>query len=162
MEFQRTTLSGLPLPDQFEERGRWTYSTWMPGDPCPATGRVVREVQLSESGDLLLALATGKQVLWVFDQRSMMNTLVPVTNFYNELMLLKGERDPGRALNHKLLFDAMETFTDAELRDAFTRYNKVFRKVDQERLILPASGEEEGMQRQSMMKRFRNMFGGRG
>jgi hypothetical protein len=160
IEFQQTTLSGVPVPDEFTEANRWSYSYWLPGMPCPATGASVREIPLSGGGDLLLVLAIGKRVVWVFDAVSMTNALVPVTNFYNELMLIKGVRDPAIGLDHRRLFDAMDEFSDAELCEAFKRYNNVYRKVAPERLI-PVSEDGGTAQRRTLGERIRGMFGGR-
>jgi hypothetical protein len=160
IEFQRTTLSGVPLPAEFVETGRWCHSYWNPGDPCPATGKPVRQVDLSRDGALQLVLSTGRRVLWVFDSLTMMNTLVPVTNFYNELMLLKGIRDAAIVLDHRRLFDAMDEFTDNELRDAFARYNKVFRKVEQDRLLQMSVEQSTPPERPGLVARMMRMFGG--
>ncbi|HET7152282.1 MAG TPA: hypothetical protein VFJ29_00820, partial [Candidatus Kapabacteria bacterium] len=58
------------------------------------------------------------------------NHLIPVTNFYNELMIFKQIRDPKVALDHKNLFTYLTQFTDAELIGAFKHYNVLYKKVD--------------------------------
>jgi hypothetical protein len=144
------------LPDGWTEIDRWTYSSWKPGAPCPATRRSVREIQLDRDGELLLAVSPIQHVLWLYDARTMVTTLVPVTNFYNELMMLKGVRDPKIALDHKRLFTELDGFTVAELRDAFFRYNGAYRKVAPERLFR----EESRPERESLVARIVGIFKG--
>ena len=141
VEFQIGTIDAPELPEEFVEESRWSYSGWLPGEPCPATGGSVREIPLDPAGEILLVISPQKRVLWLYDAVTMVITLVPVTNFYNELMLLKGIRDPKIALDHKRLFSSPEDYSDADLREAFLRYNTTFRKVDRERLH-PATVEE--------------------
>jgi hypothetical protein len=116
------------------ERSRWCYSYWSPGEPSPSDGGALRELTLDERAELVLALDPRRRVMWLHDAVTRGNTLIPVTNFYNELMLLKGVRDPDIALVHRRLFDNPEESSDAELRAAFRRYNATWRKVDADRL----------------------------
>ena len=118
---------GDEIPDHFEEKRRWTYSTWSPGDPSPATGRGVREVRID--GALTLAIAAGEKRLWVHDTLSGMVHLIPITNFYNELMIHKHIREPKTALQSGLFFDQLNSYTDADLCAAFVAYNMMRRRV---------------------------------
>lgn len=123
--------------DEYEiadESRRWCFSYWVPGDASPASGARVRELTLDDTQSLVLALDAEKRLMWLHDATTMGNMLIPVTNFYNELMLLKGMRDPAVGLAHRRLFDVPEENDDAILRRAFARYNMTFRKVDAARL----------------------------
>ena len=115
------------IPDHFEERRRWTYSHWLPGRPSPDTGTAVREVSISPS--LILAFASEERRLWVHDGGTGMNHLIPVTNYYNELMLHKRIRDPKIALDSALLFSRFADYTEEDLRAAFLAYNTLKRRV---------------------------------
>lgn len=118
---------GEEVPDHFEEKRRWTYSTWMPGMSSPATGSSVREVVL-EPG-VVLAICPSEKRLWVWERSTGMVLLIPVTNFYNELMVQKRVRDPKTALHSALLFERCAVWTDAELRSAFLAYNALRKRV---------------------------------
>jgi len=118
---------GDELPDHFEEKRRWTYSTWLPGSPSPATGVHVREIPVSN--ELVLAIARDERRLWICDRTTGMNHLIPVTNYYNELMLHKGIRDPKIALKSNLLFEDLDRYADAELRASFIVYNALRPRV---------------------------------
>ncbi len=159
VEFQIATQNIGGVPENFRERSAWTYSRWLPGGPCPATGAVVREIPLNPRRALLLVISPVKRVLWLHDAEDLTNTLVPVTNYYNELMLLKGIRDPERALDHKRLFSELEDLTDGELRGAFVRYNSGFPKVDPARIGEPAG---EGPAVLPLWRRIANALRGRG
>jgi hypothetical protein len=121
------------IPAQLEEHSRWTYSTWDPSDACPQCGRVLREVPMHSTGPdggrFVLAVCSTDRRLWVFDPSTGVNRLIPVTNFYNELMLHKNIREPGIALDSRRLFTDVDRFSDSDLAYAFLTYNKIRTKV---------------------------------
>jgi hypothetical protein len=159
VEFQIGTIGTGEMPEDFQEESRWSYSGWLPGKLCPATGSPVREIPLDRAAEILLVVSPEKRVLWLYDAHTMVVTLVPVTNFYNELMLLKGIRDPKIALDHKRFFTSLDDYSDADLRDAFSRYNTTFRKVARERLDVAKESKEEGG---SFVAKVINIFRGKG
>jgi hypothetical protein len=141
---------GEEIPAHFEEKRRWTYSLWLPGEPSPVTGLPVHQVTIE--GDLVLAIAKQEKRIWVYDRKSGMNLLIPITNFYNELMLHKSIRDPRVALKSDLFFQSLETYTDAEIRASFIAYNKLKRKVE---LKGPPTIEEQHGLKEFLMKLLR-------
>jgi hypothetical protein len=159
IELRVAMLRGGPVPDDYTELRRWSYASWLPGEPCPASGGPVREVPLDTTGTIRLAISPRRRVLWLHDPRAMTNTPVPVTNFHNELMLAAGVRDPAIALDPGRLFSALDEFSDGELRSAFRRYNMSFRKIDPERLAPPLP---EAVGAPSLLDRIRSIFRGRG
>jgi hypothetical protein len=54
---------------------------------------------------------------------------VPVTNYYNELMLLKQIRDPEIALSSRKLFERLDEYSDTDLANAFLAYNRLRTKI---------------------------------
>ena len=118
---------GEEVPDHFEEKRRWTYSTWAPGSPSPATGDRAREVRVSDA--LSLGILSPEQRLLLHDSSTGMVHLIPITSFYNELMLHKNIRDPKTALNAKLLFQNLHAYSDEDLRSAFVSYNRLKHRV---------------------------------
>jgi len=85
---------------------------------------------------MVLAICAKDKRLWIYEEASGVNHLIPVTNFYNELMLEKNVRDPEVALDSKRLFTDLSSWTDAELLRAFAAYNKLRTKVKLESPIL--------------------------
>ncbi|MFN0158448.1 MAG: hypothetical protein ACKVRP_10300 [Bacteroidota bacterium] len=118
---------GEEIPDHFEEKRRWTYSTWEPGHASPATGTPVRQVAIDDN--VTLAIAREEKRLWVHDRRTGMVLLIPITNFYNELMIHKSIRDPRVALHSSRFFSDTENYSDEDICMAFHSYNKLKPKV---------------------------------
>ena len=118
---------GDEIPDRFEEKRRWTYSSWKPGLPSPSSGEMMREVRIDDG--LVLGIARAERRLLLHDSATGINHLIPITNFYNELMLHKNIRDPKIALNSSLFFQNLESYRDDELRATFVSYNKLKRRV---------------------------------
>jgi hypothetical protein len=111
----------------YEEKRRWSYSSWVPGHPSPSTGQPVREVGIGTGH--VLAIAPSDRRIWIWDRERTMNFLVPITNFYNEIMLTRGIRDPAVALKSSRLFTDLSSYTDDDLRMAFIAYNALRPKV---------------------------------
>ena len=138
------------VPKEFEESRRWTYSTWNPGQPCPQCLKPLREVSMHTPAGkhLILAMCTNNKRLWAFDKESRVNRLIPVTNFYNELMLHKNIRDPKVALDGKQLFVDLEEYSDEDLTYAFFTYNKIRTKFHIDDKL-----EADYKKKQSLLKR---------
>jgi hypothetical protein len=133
------------LPAEIEELRRWTYSEWSPGEPCPQCRGDLREVPMraagGEGGAFVLAVCPADKRLWVFDAAAEISRLIPVTNFYNELMLHKHIRDPRIALESRRFFAELGSYSDADLTHAFFTYNNINTKV-------PVSGPVEALRKE--------------
>ncbi len=155
VEFEIASLKSETIPREWKEIRRWTYSTWLPGKPCPICRGIVREVPLRASPTHLLALAICRadKKIWIYDSETGINHIIPLTNFYNELMLHKNVREPSIALRPELLFANIDTYSDRDLLYAFVTYNKLRTKIvlDHEIVIPPEP-------RKSLLQRLRSLF----
>lgn len=131
VEYEIVNLHGDVVSSGFQEIRRWTFSSWLPSQACPACGQALRQVNMNvESGQkLVLAVCPSDKRLWVYNEATGINHPIPVTNFYNELMLHKNVRDPQTAFDSKRLFADLSTFSDEDLIKAFVTYNKLRTKV---------------------------------
>ncbi len=127
IEFDVTLKYTDKIPADIDEQERWNYSEWNPGDKAPHDNSTVRETVISP-GEYILAFAPAHKKIWLHESKSGVNHLIPLTNYYNELMRFKRIRDPKRALNPKLMFEKLNEFTDDELMNAFVLYNKYMRR----------------------------------
>jgi len=147
------------VPPEFEEYRRWTYSIWSPGDACPQCMRGVREISMPAGKEthehVVLALCANDRRLWVYEESTQVNRLIPTTNFYNELMLHKNIRDPKRALDSKLLFTGLDSFSDGDLTYAFLTYNKLKTKVH-----IDSGVETESRESKGFLKTLKKMISG--
>jgi hypothetical protein len=136
------------IPEEFEEAKRWTYSTWLPGMACPQCGKPVREVAIRMVNDPrphhVLAVCADNGRLWLYAEPDQINHLIPVTNFYNELMLHRNIRDPRIALDSKKLFSELASFSDDDLTRAFITYNALKTKVHFTGPVAAGSSEKPG------------------
>jgi hypothetical protein len=126
-------LNGDTIPDKITEVRRWSYSRWNPGEPSPATGKPVREVKVFSKfeSNLILVLSPSDKKIWLHEIDSGVNYIIPVTNFFNELM--RQRRDIFEkigGLNVPLIFENIDKFSDAQINNAFLSYSKIFGKVD--------------------------------
>ena len=120
-----------------------SLSFFGPVDPDPAF-EPLRTVELIKDGFYLSFLIHLKKIL-LTDISSGYNALVPVSNFYNELMFVKNIRDPKIALKPQLFFNDVEHYTDSDFKEAFIRYNKIFRRAEIEfNLSVTSPSTKEG------------------
>lgn len=115
------------IPPEINIINSWNYSEWMPGNRAPKDNSDVREIKIDEK--YILAIAQLHKKIWLYEYDSGINYLIPVTNFYNYLMIVKKIRDEKIVLNYSLLFKNPETNSDEEIISAFILYNKYFRRI---------------------------------
>ena len=108
----------------------------------------------SRGEHFVLAICREDRRLWVHESSTQVNHLIPVTNFYNELMLHKNIRDPKIALDAKKLFMDLGDYSDGDLTYAFLTYNKIKSKV------YPVSSlESDRRETPSFLKRLSGLLG---
>ena len=116
-----------------KEIKRWNYSEWIPGQKSPQEKSNVREVIISPGKHILVISADEKRI-WLHESESGINYLIPLSNYYNQLLIEKNIRDPKIALKPNLFFEDKagnhSDYTDIELRNSFLSYNKYLKKLD--------------------------------
>jgi len=104
---------------------KWTLSDWLPGK----SNSTVREIHLIKN-KLVIAIDAKKKKIWCYEEKSGINRIIPVTNFYNEIMRVKKVKDTAITLNANRLFTNLSDFTDEEIGQGFLLYNKYLKKVE--------------------------------
>lgn len=137
VEFEITSITGDAETSFRAISKRWTFSSWLPGQPCPICSDSPRVVEMhaEEGSAVSLAICPWDKRIWVYNGKTGMNHPVPLTNFYNELMLHKNVRDPRVALDSRRFFADLSHFTDTDLARAFVTYNAIRSKIPAEQRI---------------------------
>ncbi|MBI4429156.1 MAG: hypothetical protein HY562_08555 [Ignavibacteriales bacterium] len=150
LEFEITTPDDEQPAENAQGVRRWTFSTWLPSQPCPICSMPVREVAMKTRSGLhpVFAVCPRDQRLWVYDEATGVNHPIPVTNIYNELVMQRKVRDPLVALDSKRLFSDLASYSDEKLTKAFAVYNTVRTKIPMEDMILA-----EEPKKRSLLKR---------
>ena len=117
------------VPRLLHEKKRWSYSDWIPGQKAPYDNAEVREISTGDER-YLLAIAPAHKKIWLHETKSGINFLIPVSNLYNYLMLMKNMREANIVSKPALFFENNKSFTDYEIMSAFLVYNKYFKKFD--------------------------------
>ena len=126
-------LLGDFIPGELREIKRWSYAYWNPGEKSPATGQPVREVKIFSKTEhnLILVIAPFDKKIWLHEITTGINYIIPVTNFFNELLRQRKELlDRTAPLNTNFIFENISKFSDADINNAFVNYSKLFAKVD--------------------------------
>ena len=99
----------------------------MPGMKSPFSHSKVREITIKPK-EFILAVVPNEKKIWLYEAASGVNHLIPVSNYYNSLMLYRNERNAEKVLNPNLFFDNLGIYNDMELKSAFELYNKYMRR----------------------------------
>lgn len=131
IEVSLSNLSDSGIPEFLIETGRWSYSYWKPGQPSPFEGDKLSEINVSKNNnELVLALSPKSRTIWLYDQRSCVNYIIPVTNFINELLRGNPKIDKSGGINIDFIFSNLDKFDDYDFVRAFVQYNKHWHKVE--------------------------------
>lgn len=104
-----------------------SYSSWIPGMNSPFTDSKVREISIKQN-EYILAVVPEEKKIWLYESSSGVNHLIPVSNYYNSLMLYRNERNADKVLNPNLFFNNLALYNDLELKSALEIYNKYMRR----------------------------------
>lgn len=153
IETSINNLSGSDIPDELTEISRWSYSYWKPGNPSPFDGDLLREISITKNrNELVLALSPKNRSVWLYDSKSAVNFIIPVTNFINELLRGNTKIDKSKGIDIDFIFLHLDKFTDYEFVYAFVQYNRHWRKV-----ALPDADVAEVKEKKGL---FKKIFGG--
>jgi hypothetical protein len=131
IEVSLNNLSDSGIPEFLLETGRWSYSYWKPGKLSPFEGDILREVNISKNdNELVLALSPNSRTVWLYDSRSKVNFIIPVTNFVNELLRGNRKIDKTKGIDMNFIFSNLDKFDDNDFVRAFVQYNKHWHKVE--------------------------------
>jgi len=145
IEISLSNLSDSGIPEFLIETARWSYSYWRPGQSSPFEGDNLREVNISKNNnELVLVLSPVSRTVWLYDRRSNINYIIPVTNLINELLRGNPKIDRSGGINIGYIFSNLDKFDDDDFVRAFVQYNKHWHKVE-----LPdsdvATGKRKGL-----------------
>lgn len=129
VEVDIKSISDDAIPDNLEKANVWTYSTWIPGEKAPHDKSMVREVHLIKN-EIVLAIAPAHKKVWIYNSKSGINHFIPITNYYNEIMLLTDNKNPEIALQPGRLFTNLKDFSDEQLVQGFLVYNKHWDRIE--------------------------------
>lgn len=129
IEFDISARNRELLPQKLTGIKKWNYSEWNPGSKAPGDNSVVREIIIVKN-EYLLVVAPKHKKIWLHEYKSGVNFLIPLTNFYNELMRVCNVVDSSVALKPALFFKNLDNFRDEELMLAFLSYNRYLKKMN--------------------------------
>lgn len=126
IEFQ---IQPYPVEENIRIKSVVTYSLWNPGMKNPENNSVVYEYEIKKY-EYLLAIAPEVKKIWLHDYKTGVNHIIPVSNFFNELMRLKNIKDDNQLRKPNNFFENLETYSALDIRLAFLMYNKYLKRFN--------------------------------
>jgi hypothetical protein len=146
IEASISNISGDKIPAGLTEVSRWSYSYWKPGAASPFEGDRLREIDIAKTkGALVLALSIKNYSVWLYEAKTGLNRIIPVTNFINELLRGNTTVDKTKGINISFVFENLNNFSDDEFIKAMVQYNKQWRKVELPDSDAAIGGEKKGL-----------------
>lgn len=132
---------------------KWTYSYWQPNQNCPAYATELRIVDITNS-EIFLAFSKELKSIWAYDTLAKNNVIIPLTAYYNTLMLHKEITTPSRVLNPKTLFNELHLYSDLDLKNAFVLYNNEKKKIPLNRF----EANKQAATNNNLLSKFKNFL----
>jgi hypothetical protein len=129
IEFDISTNNAYKPDEDLTELSNWSYSEWVPGMDAPNDNSEVKEVGVIPGG-LILTIAPKHKKIWLHNIETGVNHLIPLSNFYNQLMMVRDIRNTKVALNPGLFFDQLDNYSDGDLVSALITYNKYIKRFN--------------------------------
>jgi len=114
----------------------WSYSNWIPGMNAPKDDSVVRETLIVKD-QFILAIASVHDKIWLHNIISGVNSIIPISNFYNSLMMNKNIRNSQALRSPKSIFRNLSSFSDNDLSLTLFAYDKYFKRFNLSKYYTP-------------------------
>lgn len=128
IEFDIAVKENIFIPDKLTVIKKWNFSEWVPGQNTPGDDSFVREVVIYPD-KYILAIALSHKKIWFYEKKSGVNHILPVSNFYNELMRVLKIKNEEMFKKPSLFFEKLDSYKDEDLALAFLSYNKYMHKL---------------------------------
>ncbi len=129
IEFDISTNNFFEPECGFTEISKWSYSEWVPGLNAPKDNSPVREIVIIPV-KFILAVAPVHKKIWLHNFVTGVNHLIPVSNFYNQLMMVKDIKNSRVALHPEIFFEHLSEYSDQDFISALITYNKYLKRFD--------------------------------
>ncbi len=106
-----------------------SFSEWNPGDKSTGSSEAVKEFEIIKDRFVLVIDKSNKKI-WLHNYESGVNHIIPVSNYFNELMRLKKIKDENLFRSPSLFFNKLNEFSEEDFKLAFYQYNKFMRRFD--------------------------------
>ena len=155
IEFDISTNNSVKPDEDITEVSDWNYSEWVPGKSAPKDNSPVREVVVM-SDKLTLVIAPVHRKIWLHNIETGVNYLIPLSNFYNQLMMVKDIRNSKVALSPGIFFEQLNNYSDGDLVSAFITYNKYIKRFNIDMSYFEEGNESYSKNIFSFLKRGKN------
>ena len=113
-----------------------SMSFWNRGDTSPFTNSAVKEFNVLKEKYILVIDQSAKKI-WMNDMETGINHIIPLTNFYNELMRFKNIREHDIALKPGRFFNEVDKYSNDDIVSAFLMYDKYMNRFNLQQKIFP-------------------------
>jgi hypothetical protein len=136
IEYDISPFGKLNPGDEIKIESVASLSHWSKDENSPYTKLPVKEFIVLKDKYILVIDASAKKI-WMNDMETGINHIIPLTNFYNELMRFKNIREQDIALKPGRFFDDVDKYSDDDIVSAFLMYDKYMNRFNLQQKIFP-------------------------
>lgn len=122
-------IDPYPVKDDLTIDKVVSYSDWNPGMKSPEKSSKVYEYQIKDN-EYLLAVCPLSKKIWLHEYETQVNYIIPLSNFFNELMRVRKIKDEKSLQSPSSFFMQIEKYSDYEIKLAFLLYNKYIKRFN--------------------------------
>ena len=141
IEFQ---VDPFPVEENIIIQNVTSYSDWNPGMESPEKKSKVYEFAIKED-EYLLAVCPLSKKIWLHEYKSQVNHIIPLSNFFNELMRLRNVKDEKSLQNPSNFFNEINSYSEIEIKTAFLLYNKYLKRFELNDILIESEKQKRSI-----------------
>lgn len=136
IEYDISPFGKIDVDEEIKIESVTSISFWNKNEKSPFDDSPVNEFVVLKNKYTLVIDSSAKKI-WMNDFKTGINHIIPLTNFYNELMRFKNIREQNIALNPGRFFNDLEKYSEEDLLSAFLMYDKYMNRFNLQQKIFP-------------------------
>ncbi len=136
IEFDISPFGKIDVDKEIKIESVTSLAFWNKNEKSPFTDSPVSEFVVLKNKYTLVIDSSAKKI-WMNDIETGINHIIPLTNFYNELMRFKDIREHEIALKPGRFFNEVDKYSDEDIISAFLMYDKYMNRFNLQQKIFP-------------------------
>jgi hypothetical protein len=129
IEYDISPFGKINPEDEIKIDSVMSLSFWNKSDNSPYANIPVKEFVVLKEKYFLVIDQSAKKI-WMNNPETGINHIIPLTNFYNELMRFKNIREHNIALKPGRFFDDLDKYSEHDIVSAFLMYDKYMNRFN--------------------------------
>ncbi len=136
IEYDISPFGKIDVDKEIKIESVTSLSFWNKNETSPYNDSPVNEFVILKN-KYTLVIDESEKKIWMNDIETGINHIIPLTNFYNELMRYKNIREHDIALKPGRFFSEVDKYSEEDIISAFLMYDKYMNRFNLQQKIFP-------------------------